>query len=179
MCLAEEEVVAGEDEVEAFGGGGAGLALAEVAGVCEGGGGDGLLGEMGGEDFCEIIFPAEGVDAAVEAAAGGEVAAFEAEVAGEDGLAEGDAVAEADEVRGLGVGEGHVGALLGGLLLVNGDFEQGGLAEGGGVFAGGAVEAVERFESVHEIERWVDGDGVRVSFGGAVGGEVERVPSAH
>ena len=42
MFLAEEEVVAGEDEVEAFGGGEGGLTLAEVAGVCEGGGGDGL-----------------------------------------------------------------------------------------------------------------------------------------
>ena len=65
MFLAEEEVVAGEDEVEAFGGGEGGLTLAEVAGVCEGGGGDGLGGEMGGEDFCEIIFPAEGVYAVI------------------------------------------------------------------------------------------------------------------
>ena len=65
MFLVEEEVVAGEDEVEAFGGGEGSLALAEVAGVGEGGGGDGLGGEMGLEDFGEIIFPAEGVDALI------------------------------------------------------------------------------------------------------------------
>ena len=62
MFIAEEEVVAGEDEVEAFGSGGACLALAEVAGVGEGCGRDGLLGEVGGENFGKIISPAEGVD---------------------------------------------------------------------------------------------------------------------
>ena len=65
VFIAEEEVVAGEDEVEAFGGGEGGLALAEVAGVGEGGGMDGLLGEVGLKDFGEIIFPAEGVDAVI------------------------------------------------------------------------------------------------------------------
>ena len=65
MFIAEEEVVAGENEVEAFGSGCAGLALAEVAGVGEGGVDDGLLGEVGLEDFYEIIFPAEGVDAVI------------------------------------------------------------------------------------------------------------------
>ena len=65
MFLAEEEVVAGEDEVEAFGGGEGGLTLAAAAGVGEGGGGDGLGGEMGLEDFGEIIFPTEGVYAVI------------------------------------------------------------------------------------------------------------------
>ena len=65
MFIAEEEVVAGEDEVEAFGSGGACLTLAEVAGFGEGCVGDGLLGEVGGENFGEIIFPAEGVDAVI------------------------------------------------------------------------------------------------------------------
>ena len=65
VFIAEEEVVAGEDEVETFGIGGACLALAEVAGVGEGCGGNGLLSKVGGQNFGEIIFPAEGVDALI------------------------------------------------------------------------------------------------------------------
>ena len=65
VFIAEEEVVAGEDEVEAFGSGGACLALAEVAGVRESCGGDGLLSKVGGKNFGEIIVPAEGVDALI------------------------------------------------------------------------------------------------------------------
>ena len=51
MFVAEEKVVAGEDEVQAVGGGGAGLAGAQVAGVGEGFGGDGLFGEVGLQNF--------------------------------------------------------------------------------------------------------------------------------
>ena len=65
VFIAEEEVVAGEDEVEAFGGGEGGLTLAKVAGVGEGCGGDGLLSKVGGKNFGEIIVPAEGVDALI------------------------------------------------------------------------------------------------------------------